>query len=218
MTIESVARRIFPVIASAAKQSIPPREETQRPQSIAPEPPAFIPSGLSIVVMVMMMMVVVVPMRHPDDDARPISVMMMVVMVILRELDISVPRRRRPLFVERLQQRARIRDRPQQVGIGIGLQRVGRGWRWRGMRSPHRSERCHRSQKSGYLLFQSILLCPLPREETSICRNGSREKSPPHPKFATANFDLSPQAPQAGRGNPIRRRIAHNFPIQFSKD
>jgi hypothetical protein len=188
MTIESVARRIFPVIASAAKQSIPPREGTQRPRSIAPEPPAFIPSGLSIVVMVVVM--VVMPMGHPDDDARPISVMMMmmVVMVILRELDISVPRRRRPLFVERLQQRARIRDRLQQVGIGIGLQRVGRGWRWRGMRSPHRSERCHRSQKSGYPLFQSILLCPLPREETSICRNGSRKKSPPSPEIRYGEF------------------------------
>jgi hypothetical protein len=75
-----------------------------------------------MMVVVMMVMVVVMPMGHPDDDARPISVMVMVVvMVILRELNISILRRRGPLLVERLQQRAGIRDRLQQVGIGIGL-------------------------------------------------------------------------------------------------
>jgi hypothetical protein len=47
--------------------------------------------------------------------------MMVVVMVILRELDISIRGRRGSLFVDRLQQRARIRDRLQQIGIGIGL-------------------------------------------------------------------------------------------------
>jgi hypothetical protein len=62
------------------------------------------------------------PVGHPDDDARPISVMVvMVMMVILRELDVSVSRRRRLLLVERLQQRTGIRYRLQQVGIGIGL-------------------------------------------------------------------------------------------------
>jgi hypothetical protein len=91
--------------------------------AIAREPRLFIPSGSSIVVIVVMMMVVVMmvmPMGQPDDDARPISVMMMVVMVILRELDISVPRRRWLLLVDRLQERARIRDRLQQLGIGVG--------------------------------------------------------------------------------------------------
>jgi len=82
----------------------------------------FIASGSSIMVMmvVVMMVMVVMPMRHPDDDARPISVMMVVMMVILRELDIAVGGSRRPLLVDRLQQRGRIRDRLEQFGIGVG--------------------------------------------------------------------------------------------------
>jgi hypothetical protein len=88
--------------------------------AIAPEPPLFIPSGSSIVVIVVVVVMMVMPMGQPDDDARPISVMMMVVMVILRELDISVPGRRWLLLVDRLQERARIRDRLQQLGIGVG--------------------------------------------------------------------------------------------------
>ena len=72
-------------------------------------------------VVMMMVMVVMMPVGQPDDDARPISVMMMVVvMVILRELDISVRGSRGPLLVDRLQERARIRDRLQELGIGVG--------------------------------------------------------------------------------------------------
>jgi hypothetical protein len=73
-----------------------------------------------MVVMMMVVMVVMMPMRHPDDDARPVSVMMVVMMVILRELDITIRGSRRPLFVNRLQQRGRIRDRLQELGIGVG--------------------------------------------------------------------------------------------------
>ena len=73
-----------------------------------------------VIVVMMVVVMMVMPMGQPDDDARPISVMMMVVMVILRELDISVPRRRWLLLVDRLQERARIRDRLQQLGIGVG--------------------------------------------------------------------------------------------------
>jgi hypothetical protein len=80
----------------------------------------FIPESVVMVVMMMVVMVMMMPMGHPDDDTRPISVMMVVVMVILRELDISIRGRRRPLFVDRLQERARIRDRLQQLGIGVG--------------------------------------------------------------------------------------------------
>jgi|HubBroStandDraft_4_1064222.scaffolds.fasta_scaffold1260880_1 hypothetical protein len=87
--------------------------------AIAPAPPVLILG--SIVMVVMVVMVVMMPVGHPDDDARPISVVMVMVVVVLREPDVSVPRRRRLLLVERLQQRARIRDRLQQVGIGIGL-------------------------------------------------------------------------------------------------
>ena len=73
------------------------------------------------VVVVMVMVMMVVPMRDDHDPRSAISVvMMMVVMVILRELDIAVGGRRRPLFVDRLQEHARIRDRLQQFGIGVG--------------------------------------------------------------------------------------------------
>ena len=73
------------------------------------------------VVVVMVMVMMVVPMRDDHDPRSAISVvMMMVVMVILRELDIAVGGRRGPLFVDRLQEHARIRDRLQQFGIGVG--------------------------------------------------------------------------------------------------
>jgi hypothetical protein len=73
-----------------------------------------------VVMMMVVMVVMMMPMRHPDDDARPVSVMMVVMMVILRELDITIRGSRRPLFVNRLQQRGRIRDRLQELGIGVG--------------------------------------------------------------------------------------------------
>jgi len=74
----------------------------------------------SVVVVMVMVMVVVVPVRDDHDPRSAISVvMMMVVMVILRELDIAVGGRRGPL-VDRLQEHARIRDRLQQLGIGVG--------------------------------------------------------------------------------------------------
>jgi hypothetical protein len=73
------------------------------------------------VVVVMVMMMVVVPVRDDHDPRSAISVMMVVVVVILRELDIAVGGRRGPLFVDRLQEHARIRDRLQQLGIGVGL-------------------------------------------------------------------------------------------------
>jgi hypothetical protein len=70
---------------------------------------------------VMVMMMVVMPVRNDHDPRSTISVVMVVVMmVILRELDVSVLCLRGPLLVDRLQQRARIRDRLQQFGIGVG--------------------------------------------------------------------------------------------------
>jgi hypothetical protein len=68
----------------------------------------------------MMVVMMMMPMGHPDDDARPVRVMMMVVMVILRELDISIRGRRGSLFVNCLQECARVRDRLQELGIGVG--------------------------------------------------------------------------------------------------
>jgi hypothetical protein len=74
-----------------------------------------------VVVMVMMMVMVVMPVRDDHDPRSAISVVMVVVMmVILRELDISIRGRRRLLFVDHLQERARIRDRLQELGIGVG--------------------------------------------------------------------------------------------------
>ena len=80
------------------------------------------PESVVVVMVMVMVMMVVVPVRDDHDPRSAISVvmMMMVVMVILRELDIAVGGRRGPLFVDRLQEHARIRDRLQQLGIGVG--------------------------------------------------------------------------------------------------
>ena len=80
------------------------------------------PESVVVVMVMVMVMMVVVPVRDDHDPRSAISVvmMMMVVMVILRELDIAIGGRRRPLFVDRLQEHARIRDRLQQLGIGVG--------------------------------------------------------------------------------------------------
>jgi hypothetical protein len=81
----------------------------------------FIAESVVVVVVVMMMMMVVMPVRDDHNPRSPISVVMVVmVMVILRELDIAVGGRRGPLFVDRLQEHARIRDRLQELGIGVG--------------------------------------------------------------------------------------------------
>ena len=76
----------------------------------------------SVVVVVMMVVVVVVmPVRDDHDPRSAISMVMVVVMmVILRELDIAVGGCRGPLLVDRLQEHARIRDRLQELGIGVG--------------------------------------------------------------------------------------------------
>jgi len=72
-------------------------------------------------VVVMVMMMVVMPVRDDHDPRSAISVVMVVMMVvILRELDIAVGGRRGPLFVDCPQLHARIRDRLQQLRIGVG--------------------------------------------------------------------------------------------------
>ena len=80
---------------------------------------------------VVMMMVVVMPMAsdHDHGSTTPMAVMVMVMVVVvmvLGELDVCVGGRGLT-FVDDLQDRRGIRDRLQQVGVGIGLQRIRRG-------------------------------------------------------------------------------------------
>lgn len=75
----------------------------------------------------MMMMVVMVPVA-PDHDDRPagISVVMVMVVMGLRQLNIGFGRSGRRAFIDDPQLRGGVRDRLQQVGVGIGLQHVHR--------------------------------------------------------------------------------------------
>ena len=79
--------------------------------------------------MVVMMVVVVVMMVPvaPDHDHGPtrMCVVMVVVMVGLGELNGALGTRRRS-FIHCLECRGSVRNRLQQIGIGIGLQHVGR--------------------------------------------------------------------------------------------
>lgn len=76
-------------------------------------------------VVVVVMMVMVVPMR-PHHDHRAVPVMMMVVVMVAHLHDLSVGWLSALLAVHRLQDDAGIRDRLQQIGIGVCAQRVGR--------------------------------------------------------------------------------------------
>jgi hypothetical protein len=97
----------------------------------------------------MVMMMVMMPV--------PATVMMVVVMMmVVRELDAPLTGPCRFLLIQRLQLCARIRDRLEQFGIGGGGKHVSRPRRGCGLRGPKRSERGHRSQKSGHFLVQSI--------------------------------------------------------------
>jgi hypothetical protein len=111
-------------------------------------------SALLVMVVIMMMVVMVMmPPARPDHDAWA-AVMVMVVMVRLRELDLAVPRNGGLLLVHGVQQHVRIGDRLEQIGIGADAKHVSRVRRGRGLRRTDRSERGHRSQKSGHLFFQ----------------------------------------------------------------
>jgi hypothetical protein len=109
--------------------------------------------------MVMVVMMMVMPVRADHDARTAVGVVVMVMMVVRRELDLSIPGRRGLLFVDGQQQGAGIRDWLQQIGVGIGLQCIRRRWSRRGLRRTKRSERGHRSQYSGNLSFQGVLLC-----------------------------------------------------------
>jgi hypothetical protein len=77
-----------------------------------------------VVMMVVVVMMVTVPPDHdPEPRAAPPMVMMVVMMVVmaeLRELDIGLGGRW-SAFVQDPQHRGRIRNRLQQVGVGIDL-------------------------------------------------------------------------------------------------
>src|SRR5579884_3574411 len=90
-----------------------------------------------MVVMMVVMVVVIPAARRYHIDARAIAVapavmmvMMVVVMMVipLRHLHIALARSGRRLFIERLQDLRGIRNRLQQLRIGVGLQRIRRAW------------------------------------------------------------------------------------------
>jgi hypothetical protein len=76
-----------------------------------------------MVMVVMVMMMMMVPEGQRKHDARTmVVVMVMVVMVVMvRDLNVARIGRRILLLVDRLQHRAGVRDRLQQIGIGMGL-------------------------------------------------------------------------------------------------
>ena len=75
---------------------------------------------MMVMIMVMIMVVMVtVPERQRKHDVRTTVVVMMVVMI--RELHIARIGRRTLLPIDRLQYRAGVRDRLQEIGIGMGL-------------------------------------------------------------------------------------------------
>ena len=112
----------------------------------------------------MMVMVVVMP---------PAIVMMVVVMVPVGELNAALFGARALLLVQRLEPRAGIRDRLQQFGVGVGGEYVSRRRSGRCLCGTNRSERGHRSQKSGHLLVQSDLSLELPLRQTAHRSVGS---------------------------------------------
>ncbi|MBV9457391.1 MAG: hypothetical protein JO141_07765 [Bradyrhizobium sp.] len=115
--------------------------------------------------MMMMMVVVVVMVPVAPDDDGPVVMVMMVVMG-LGELHSGLCRGNWRAFINHFQRRRRIRDRLQQVGIGIGLQDVRRfACRGRrGLDSAQGADRGHRAKKSSYSLFHGVSLsnAPLP--------------------------------------------------------
>src|SRR5258708_29580408 len=115
----------------------------------------------------MVVMVMTVSARHDDDAGRliipiisaiSVVVVMMMVMVELGKLNVFVRRRGRRGFIDRLQQRSRVRDRLEKVGEGIRPQNVGwsRTRGRRGLRGIECPERRHRSQKSSDLLVHFL--------------------------------------------------------------
>src|SRR5258708_19189207 len=148
----------------------------------------------AIEAVMMVMMVMTVSARHDDDAGRLIIpiisaicvvvVMMMVVVVVMVELgklNVFVRRRGRRGFIDRLQQRSRVRDRLEKVGEGIRPQNVGwsRTRGRRGLRGIECPERRHRSQKSSDLLVHflssnSMLQCAFcPYSATRPSKDGS---------------------------------------------
>ena len=96
--------------------------------------------------MVVMVVMVVSPMRNDDAHGAAEGVVMMMVVVVRRDLEFANPRGRGLLFVDGEQQGAGIRDRLQQIGVGVSLQN-SRGRRSRrGLCRAKSPERGHRSQ------------------------------------------------------------------------
>jgi hypothetical protein len=109
---------------------------------------------MMVVIKVVVMVVVPATMRvHHDDGTTAeiaVMVMMMVVMVMveLRHLHVVFGRFRRRLLIQCLQHLRRIRDRLEQVGIGIGLHDIGRAGRRRSLSRAERADSGDRAQQS----------------------------------------------------------------------
>jgi hypothetical protein len=106
-------------------------------------------------------MVVVVMMMMP---VAPVMMMVVVMMMGLCELHSGLRRGRGRAFVDYFQRCRCIRDRSQQVSIGIGLQYVHRlgGRSRRGLGGAQGADRGHRSKKSSYSLFHGVSLSNAP--------------------------------------------------------
>ena len=117
---------------------------------------------MMVVVVVVVVVIAAVP-RH-DDHTGPVliivtavaipaveavmmvMVVVMMVIIVLRQLDIFARCGGRSGFVDSSQQRSRIRDRLQEVGVGIGPQDFGRVRSRRSLCRAQGAECRHRSQ------------------------------------------------------------------------
>jgi hypothetical protein len=125
--------------------------------------------------MVVVMMMVPMAPDHDDGPAAVVAVVMMVVvMMVLSELDVGVRRIGRTL-IDDLEDLCGVRNRFQQIGVGVGLQRICRQWDCRhSLRGRQRTERRYCSQKPCYLLFHGIhSKNALPESQTQRSNQGS---------------------------------------------
>lgn len=113
---------------------------------------------MMVMVVVVMMVMMPVTADHDHRAASPVTVMMVVMMVMVELRELNRPLGRGHLLVHDFQDLSGIRNRLQQVRIGIGLQGV-RSRRCRngcGLGGRQGAE-SYRSQKSGDLLFHECL-------------------------------------------------------------
>ena len=108
---------------------------------------------MMVVVVVVVVMVMVMPVAFDHHRGPPLGMMMM--MVSLSELDGALGPGCRA-FIHRLERRRSVRDRLQQIGIGIGLKHVGWWRRGRRLYRADRTERGYRAKKAGDFLVHGV--------------------------------------------------------------